>query len=66
MLYAGEKSRAETSGDYAVRLLLEGKGGLAIGIHDNELVATDIIDTLENHKHVTDVSLLDLNERLSF
>ncbi|MFJ6981578.1 MAG: ATP-dependent 6-phosphofructokinase, partial [Ligilactobacillus ruminis] len=57
---------ASRFGDYAVRLLLEGKGGLAIGIHDNQLVATDIIDTLENHKHQTDVSLADLNDRLSF
>ena len=53
-------------GDYAIRLLLEGKGGLAIGIHDNQLVATDIIDTLENHKHQTDVSLQDLNDRVRF
>lgn len=63
---AKDRVLASRFGDYAVRLLLEGKGGLAIGIRDNQLVATDIIDTLENHKHVTDVSLLDLNERLSF
>lgn len=63
---AKDRVLASRLGDYAVRLLLEGKGGLAIGIHDNKLVATDIIDTLENHKHKTDVSLLDLNDRLRF
>ena len=36
---------------YAVELLQEGKGGLCVGIHDNEIVAADIIDTLENNKH---------------
>ena len=63
---AKDRVLASRLGDYAVRLLLEGKGGLAIGIHNNKLVATDIIDTLENHKHKTDVSLLDLNDRLRF
>ncbi|EJE98476.1 6-phosphofructokinase, partial [Liquorilactobacillus mali KCTC 3596 = DSM 20444] len=63
---AKDRVLASMFGDYAVRLLLEGKGGLAIGIRDNKLVATDIIDTLENHKHITDVSLLDLNDRLRF
>lgn len=63
---AKDRVLATRFGDYAIRLLLEGKGGLAIGIHDNQLVATDIIDTLENHKHQTDVSLYDLNERVRF
>ncbi|WP_178196975.1 6-phosphofructokinase [Ligilactobacillus sp. Marseille-Q7487] len=63
---AKDRVLASRFGDYAIQLLLEGKGGLAIGIRDNKLVATDIIDTLENHKHQTDVSLLDLNDRLRF
>lgn len=63
---AKDRVLASRFGDYAVRLLLEGKGGLAIGIRDNKLVATDIIDTLENHKHKTDVSLQDVNDRLRF
>ncbi|KRL04329.1 6-phosphofructokinase [Liquorilactobacillus oeni] len=63
---AKDRVLATRFGDYAVRLLLEGKGGLAIGIHNNKLVATDIIDTLENHKHMTDVSLYDLCERVRF
>ena len=63
---AKDRVLASRFGDFAIKLLLEGKGGLALGIKDNKLVATDIIDTLENHKHQTDVSLLDLNDRLRF
>ncbi|KRN88945.1 6-phosphofructokinase [Ligilactobacillus ceti] len=63
---AKDRVLASLFGDYAVKLLLEGKGGLAIGIHNNELEAHDIIDTLENHKHHTDVALQDLNNRLRF
>lgn len=63
---AKDRVLASRFGDYAVKLLLEGKGSLAIGIRDNKLVATDIIDTLENHKHITDVSLQDVNKRLRF
>jgi 6-phosphofructokinase 1 len=47
-------------------LLLEGKGGLCIGIKDNEVVAADIVDALENKKHKPDLSLYDLNNEISF
>ncbi|GKS80458.1 ATP-dependent 6-phosphofructokinase [Ligilactobacillus pabuli] len=63
---AKDRVFATQLGDYAVRLLLEGKGGLALGMHNNELIATEIIDTLENHKHYADLSLLDLNDRVRF
>lgn len=63
---AKDRVFATQLGDYAVRLLLEGKGGLALGIHDNKLVAKEIIDTLENHKHKADLSLLELNDRVRF
>ena len=63
---AKDRVLAARLGDYAIKLLLEDKGGLAIGIKDNQLVAHDIIDTLENHKHHTDTTLLDLNDRLRF
>jgi len=42
------------------------KGGLCIGIRDNDIVEADIIDTLENNKHQPDLSLYDLNNSLSF
>lgn len=63
---AKDRVLANKLGDYAIQLLMQGKGGLAIGIHNNQLEAHDIIDTLENHKHETDVSLLDLNDRVRF
>lgn len=63
---AKDRVFATQLGDYAVRLLLEGKGGLALGVRDNKLVASEIIDTLENHKHQTDLSLLELNDRVRF
>lgn len=63
---AKDRVFATQLGDYAVRLLLENKGGLALGIRDNKLVATEIIDTLENHKHQADLTLLDLNDRVRF
>ncbi len=63
---AKDRVFATQLGDYAVRLLLEGKGGLALGVRHNKLVASEIIDTLENHKHHTDISLLDLNDRVRF
>ena len=43
---AKDRVLASRFGDYAVRLLLEGKGGLAIGIRDNQLVATSISSIL--------------------
>jgi 6-phosphofructokinase 1 len=52
-------------GGYAVDLLLEGKAGLCVGIKNNELVATDIIDTLTNHKHKGDLGLYKLNQEIS-
>ncbi|MEE5987166.1 6-phosphofructokinase [Ligilactobacillus equi] len=63
---AKDRVIASQLGDYAVQLLLEGKGGMAVGIRDGKPEAHDIIDTLENHKHKTDVSLADLNDRLRF
>ena len=63
---ARDRVLASKFGAYAVELLQEGKGGLCVGIHDNEIVAADIIDTLENNKHKPDLSLYDLNNSLSF
>lgn len=65
-LSARDRVLASKFGAYAVELLQEGKGGLCVGIHDNEIVASDIIDTLENNKHKPDLSLYDLNNSLSF
>jgi 6-phosphofructokinase 1 len=63
---ARDRVLASKFGSYAVDLLLEGKGGLCIGIKDNEVVAADIVDALENKKHKPDLSLYDLNNEISF
>ncbi|MGH2335385.1 6-phosphofructokinase, partial [Enterococcus faecalis] len=57
---------ASKFGSYAVELLKEGKGGLCIGMLDNQVVAADIIDTLENNKDKPDLSLYELNHEISF
>lgn len=62
---ARDRVLASTFGAKAVELLKEGKGGLCVGIVNNQIVANDIIDTLENHKHTPDLSLFDLNKQIS-
>ena len=55
---------ASKMGSYAVKLLMEGKGGLAVGIEDNHLCTHDIVDLFDSH-HVGDYSLLAMNDDLS-
>ncbi|OJG19412.1 6-phosphofructokinase [Enterococcus canis] len=63
---ARDRVLASKFGAYAVDLLKEGKGGLCIGIANNEMISADIVDTLENNKHKPDLSLFDLNQQISF
>ncbi len=63
---ARDRVLASKFGAKAVELLQENKGGLCLGIRGNEIVANDIIDTLENQKHKPDLSLYDLNNELSY
>ncbi|OJG87449.1 6-phosphofructokinase [Enterococcus saccharolyticus] len=63
---ARDRVLASKFGGYAVELLQQGKGGLCVGMLDNKVVASDIIDTLENGKHKPDLSLYALNQELSF
>ena len=55
---------ASKMGAYAVDLLLDGKGGLAVGIENNKITSHDILDLFDS-KHKPDLSLYDLNESLS-
>lgn len=48
----------------AVELLLEGKGGRAVGIVNNQVVDHDIVEIL-NTKHTVDLSLYKLSKELS-
>ena len=63
---ARDRVLASKFGSYAVELLQQGKGGLCIGIENNEMIASDIIDTLENNRHKPDLSLYNLNKEISF
>lgn len=63
---ARDRVLASKFGWKAVELLKDNQGGLCIGIRDNEIVATDIVDTLENGKHHPDLSLYTLNQEISF
>lgn len=63
---ARDRVLASKFGAYAVELLQQGKGGLCIGIENNQMVAADIIETLENNRHKPDISLYDLNKEISF
>ena len=50
---------------YAVEQLLEGKGGLADGIHNNKLVYQDMLD-LNDSKHQPDMDLYKVAKDLAF
>lgn len=63
---ARDRVLASKFGGYAVDLLKEGKGGLCVGLLNNELVASDIVETLETKKHHPDLSLYELNNQISF
>ncbi len=55
---------ATKMGAYAVQLLLNGKGGLAVGIEGNKITHHNILD-LFDEKHHGDFSLFELNKDLA-
>lgn len=61
---ARDRVVASRFGDYAVSLLMEGKGGRCVGLDGSLLVNHDIIDAIENMNVPMDSSLLDLSDRL--
>ncbi|MGP7818463.1 6-phosphofructokinase [Niallia sp. 01092] len=61
---AADRVLASRLGAYAVELLVEGKGGRAVGIEKNELVDYDIIEAL-SRKHTIDNNLYRLSKELS-
>ncbi len=63
---ARDRVLASKFGSFAVDLLKDGQGGLCIGSLNNEVVANDIVATLEEKKHQPDLSLYDLNHQISF
>jgi 6-phosphofructokinase 1 len=61
---AFDRVLASRLGAKAVELLIEGKGGRAVGIEKNNLVDYDIIEAL-GRKHTVDLNLYKLSKELS-
>ena len=61
---AVDRVLASRLGAKAVELLLEGKGGRAVGIESNKLVDYDIIEALKK-PHVIDMGMYQLSQELS-
>ncbi|WP_442595430.1 6-phosphofructokinase [Neobacillus sp. D3-1R] len=61
---AFDRVLASRLGAKAVELLMDGKGGRAVGIEQNQLVDYDIIEILER-KHSLDLNLFKLSKELS-
>lgn len=61
---AQDRVLASRLGARAVELLIEGKGGRAVGIENNKLVDYDIIEAL-GRKHKLDMDLFKLSKELS-
>ncbi|MFE8703735.1 6-phosphofructokinase [Cytobacillus sp. FJAT-54145] len=61
---AADRVLASRLGARAVELLIEGKGGRAVGIEENKLVDYDIIEALAQ-PHVIDKGMLKLSKELS-
>lgn len=61
---AADRVLASRLGARAVELLIEGKGGRAVGIEKNQLVDYDIIEAL-GRKHTLDLELFKLSKELS-
>lgn len=62
---AFDRVLASRMGVYAVELLMQGKGGLAIGIQNNKLVAHNMLDLFDS-KHEADMDLYKVAEDLAF
>ncbi|MDN6432289.1 MAG: 6-phosphofructokinase [Lacticaseibacillus paracasei] len=62
---ARDRVLASQMGSYAVELLLQGKGALAVGIENNKITAHDV-RTLLDAKHHAELSLYTLAEELTF
>ena len=59
-----DRVNATKMGNYAVKLLLDGKGGLAVGMKNNELETHDILDLFDG-SHESDETLLDINDEMT-
>lgn len=63
---ARDRVLASQFGSKAVDLLKAGIGGVAVGIVGDKVIYSDIVDLLENGKHVPNLDLYQLNKEISF
>ncbi|MGY3724058.1 6-phosphofructokinase [Granulicatella balaenopterae] len=63
---ARDRVLASRFGAKAIDLLKEDIGGVCVGIRNGEIIYNDIVDTLENGKHVPNLDLYTLNKEISF
>lgn len=63
---AKDRVLASRLGAKAIDLLKEGIGGVCVGVRGDEVVYGDIVDTLENGKHVPNLELYKLNKEISY
>lgn len=62
---ARDRVLASRFGAKAVDVLKEGQGGVCLGLRNEEIVVSGIIDTLDNMTHTPNMELLKLNEEIS-
>ncbi|MCQ9209861.1 6-phosphofructokinase [Granulicatella seriolae] len=63
---ARDRVLASQFGSKAVDLLKDGIGGVAVGIIGDKVIYSDIVDLLENGKHLPNLDLYQLNKEISF
>lgn len=63
---ARDRVLASRLGAKAIDLLKENIGGVCVGIRNEEIVYSDIVETLANGKHVPNLDLYRLNKEISF
>lgn len=59
-----DRINATKMGNYAVKLLLDGKGGLAVGMENGQLETHDILDLFDD-THRSDETILDINDEMT-
>lgn len=62
---ARDRVLASQLGAKAVELLMEGIGGVCVGVRQDKIIYSDIVETLANGKHVPNLDLYKLNEDIS-
>lgn len=62
---ARDRVLASQFGSKAVELLMQGIGGVCVGIREEKIIYSDIVETLANGKHVPNLDLYKLNNDIT-